>query len=88
MDDLVVCPSCRRHVRRADAACPFCRRAHHARAVAGVTVAGIAIAMASCAYGPPPPGEGGGGTASTSSSQGGGGAASTTSATGSGSASK
>jgi hypothetical protein len=68
MDPLVLCPSCHRHVKSADAACPFCRSTRHkAAVVAGAVALSLAfVGMACSAYGnAPPESEQGGGGAAT-----------------------
>lgn len=54
MCELIVCEVCRRHVKSADAACPFCRKPiPGARIALGVMAVGIAFSVMAC-YGPPP----------------------------------
>jgi hypothetical protein len=51
MESLVLCPSCRRHVKGAADACPFCRGAMPARSaavLAGAAVVGRALSLAAC----------------------------------------
>jgi len=82
MDELVVCRGCHRHVKSADAVCPFCRRrmpARSARALAGAVALGIGLSVAACGdsvalYGAPPPDDAGtGGTAGSGGTTGTGG---------------
>jgi len=61
--ELVPCPSCRRHIKDASVACPFCgakpasagllNRIVTPRTVAGVVGVGLALSLCAC-YGPPP----------------------------------
>ena len=49
--NLVVCPSCHRHVRANDAACPFCRTAAREAlmpAVAAAMLLGVGFAVSGC----------------------------------------
>jgi RNA polymerase subunit RPABC4/transcription elongation factor Spt4 len=68
MSPFVLCPKCRRHVKRDAVACPFCAAAPASRVKLGlaVVVMGLGASAIGC-YGPPPrevePGEG---TTSTS----------------------
>ena len=86
MDQLALCPTCRRHVKRRDASCPFCRTTMPAAvALAGALVVGLGLSMAACdrgvaLYGAPP----GGGDTGGSTGSGGAGGEATTSSGGSG----
>lgn len=71
MSELVLCPVCHRHVKRADSACPFCRSTVRAAGVGVVAVAaiGLGVAFTACestgAYGAPGGAGGYGGTGGT-----------------------
>lgn len=55
MPPLVPCPSCQRHVRSTEEACPFCKSKTGGRAAAGFLAATLGAALATgCPSGPPP----------------------------------
>ena len=67
MSELIVCEVCHRHVKGADAACPFCGskipEAQRSIGLAGAAVVGLAIAIAACTS--TTGGSGGGGAGGT-----------------------
>lgn len=74
MDSLVLCERCQRHVKRRDAACPFCKVRMPVRSVlglAGALLVGVEVSLTACGgstrslYAGPPGGGGAGGLDST-----------------------
>jgi len=50
---LVPCASCRRHLRDAETACPFCSAPRTASRLAVLAIFSSAVALAACYGGPP-----------------------------------
>jgi hypothetical protein len=48
MDDFVVCPKCRRHVKAKDTTCPFCKSAQSRTATIAAVAVGVGMVVGAC----------------------------------------